>query len=44
MTSRYKALYRYAVVDVLDDREFEDQTMRAGIEPLRDTMTTAGIA
>jgi regulator of RNase E activity RraA len=29
---------------VLDDRGFEDQTMRAGIAPLRDGMRTAGIA
>lgn len=44
LTSRYEALYPGAVVDVLDDRGFEDQTMRAGIAPLRDGMRTAGIA
>ena len=44
LTNRYEAHYPGAVVDVLDDRGFEDQTMRAGIEPLRDTMITAGIA
>jgi regulator of RNase E activity RraA len=44
LTGRYEALYPGAVVDVLDDRGFEDQTMRAGIAPLRDGMRTAGIA
>ncbi|MFC7020792.1 MULTISPECIES: RraA family protein [Haloarcula] len=44
LTSRYERLYPGAVVDVLDDRGFEDQTMRAGIAPLRDGMRTAGIA
>ncbi|MFC6862855.1 hypothetical protein ACFQGE_05200 [Halomicroarcula sp. GCM10025817] len=44
LTSRYEALYPGAVVDVLDDRGFADQTMRADIAPLRDEMRTAGIA
>lgn len=44
LTTRYEALYPGAVVDVLDDRGFEDQTMSAGIAPLQDGMTTAGVA
>lgn len=44
LSERYEALYPGAVVDVLDDRGFTDQTMRPEIEPLRDEMTTAGVA
>jgi 4-hydroxy-4-methyl-2-oxoglutarate aldolase len=44
LCDRYERLYPGAVVDVLDDRGMEDQTVLADVSPLRDEMTTAGIA
>lgn len=44
LCDRYEQLYPGAVVDVLDDRGYEDQTLSPDIAPLRDGMTTAGIA
>ncbi|MFA9518365.1 RraA family protein [Halopenitus sp. H-Gu1] len=44
LSVRYESLYPGAVVDVLDDRGLVDQTLRPEITPLRDGMTTAGVA
>lgn len=44
LSDRYEQLYTGAVVDVLDDREHQHQTLAPGINPLQNDMTTAGIA
>jgi 4-hydroxy-4-methyl-2-oxoglutarate aldolase len=44
LCDRYASLYPGAITDVLDDMEYEDQTLDPGIGPLKDHMTTAGIA
>lgn len=41
---RYAALYPGAITDVLDDRGYRDQTLDPEVGPLRDHMTTAGVA
>lgn len=44
LCDRYASLYPGAVTDVLDDMGYEDQTLDPGIGPLKDHMTTAGVA
>jgi len=44
LCDRYASLYPGAITDVLDDMDYEDQTLDPGIGPLKDHMTTAGIA
>ena len=44
LCERYAALYPGAVTDVLDDMGYPDQTLAAGIGPITDDMTVAGIA
>jgi regulator of RNase E activity RraA len=44
LCDRYASLYPGAITDVLDDRSLEDQTLDPGVGPLKDHMTTAGIA
>jgi regulator of RNase E activity RraA len=44
LCDRYAELYPGAITDVLDDRGYEDQTLDFEINPVKDHMTTAGIA
>lgn len=44
LCDRFAALYSGAIADVLDDRGLRHQTLDAEIGPLRDGMSTAGIA
>lgn len=44
LCDRYAKLYPGAITDVLDDLGYEDQTLDYDINPVKDAMTTAGIA
>lgn len=44
LCDRYASLYPGAITDVLDDMDYEDQTLDPGVGPLEDHMATAGIA
>lgn len=44
LCDRFANLYPGAIADVLDDREYMDQTLDPAINPVQDHMTVAGVA